>query len=225
MAGFHVFVDHSRTQPFQLPADDVAPVGREAREVPDDLVIGQRRDAAVRGHVEDLRRPGCRCPRGRRRRTRARRGSSTRRRAPPRITSAARRSAGPRAAPRRGRVPSSAPVTIRRPSALKPGVKTPAGSSAARRGRKAPDDPAAQRIDEREEAVVAADDDQVAVRDPAHARRPPPRARDHAEQRERPQRAHVEDADRAVRSPDGEDPAVGAERVARQRRRGGRGRP
>ena len=71
-----------------------------------------------------------------------------------------------------------------------------------------PDDRLPARVDEGEEAVVAADDEQPAAR---HVGQGPNRsARDHAEARARPQGPGVDQADRPVAETEGEHPAVGA---------------
>ena len=76
------------------------------------------------------------------------------------------------------------------------------------------DDPPGAGIDEGEEAVEAADNEQAAVRHVSHAA--DRSGRDDAKARERPQRAGVEQGDAAVGPSDGEDAAVGPEGVARE---------
>jgi L-alanine-DL-glutamate epimerase-like enolase superfamily enzyme len=57
LAGFHVLVDHSLAQPFQLSGDDEASIGGEAREVRDRRGPRQRGEVPVRSRVEDLDAP------------------------------------------------------------------------------------------------------------------------------------------------------------------------
>ena len=98
-------------------------------------------------------------------------------------------------------------VAISRPSALKAGARSRAAVAA-----QALDERAPARVDQCEESVVAADDQQPAARHVTHAAERS--VRDCGEVRERAQRPGVDQADGPVALSDGQDPAVRAQRVA-----------
>ena len=76
------------------------------------------------------------------------------------------------------------------------------------------DERAPARVDQCEESVVAADDQQPATRHVTHAAERS--VRDCGEVRERAQRPGVDQADGPVALSDGQDPAVRAQRVAQK---------